>query len=74
MNVRSTLFLFYPAVSDARVFCDISVPQQVNGRRVHKTIRGVVTKAAGGLAIKTPQGTTYQLNENQSKHHGASAL
>jgi hypothetical protein len=36
----------------------------------HKTISGVVTKAAGGLAIKTPQGTTYQVNENLSKRDG----
>jgi hypothetical protein len=36
----------------------------------HKTISGVVTKAAGGLAIKTPQGNTYQLNASQAKRHG----
>jgi hypothetical protein len=30
----------------------------------------VVTKSKGGLAIKTPQGTTYQLNENRAKAHG----
>ena len=39
-------------------------------RESHKTMSGVVTKAAGGLAIKTPQGTTYQLNENRAKAHG----
>jgi hypothetical protein len=39
-------------------------------RDSHKPISGVVTKAASGLVIKTPQGTTYQVNENQSKRHG----
>lgn len=29
-----------------------------------------MTKAAGGLAIKTPQGTTYQVNENRVRAHG----
>lgn len=36
----------------------------------HKTITGVVTQGAGGLGIRTPQGSTYQLNENQSRRHG----
>jgi len=39
-------------------------------RESHKPINGVVMKAGGGLAIKTPQGTTYQLNDNQAKRHG----
>ena len=69
MNVTSTVFycalflamLAYPVASNAA-----KVEQQEN----HKAISGVVTKAAGGLAIKTAQGTTYQLNENQAQRHG----
>lgn len=36
----------------------------------HKTITGVVSQGAGGMRIRTPQGGTYQLNENQSPRHG----
>jgi hypothetical protein len=39
-------------------------------RESHKTVSGVVTKAAGGLTIKTAEGSTYQVNENQAKRHG----
>lgn len=39
-----------------------------------KAISGVVTKGQGKLAIKTPEGTTYQVNENEAKRHGHEPL
>ena len=50
-----------------------SVPSSsptVYERQSHHIIKGIVTKAAGGLAIQTLQGTTYQLDEKQAKRHG----
>lgn len=69
MNVRSTYF-FSILLAAMLVYSVTSSSATGEQRESHKTISGVVTKAAGGLAIKTPQGTTYQLNENQSKRHG----
>jgi len=36
----------------------------------HQTLSGVVVKQSTGLAVKTPNGATYHLNENQSRRHG----
>lgn len=36
----------------------------------HLKFSGVVTKKAGALAVKAPDGSTYQLNPNVSQRHG----
>jgi hypothetical protein len=36
----------------------------------HLKFSGVVTKKAGALAVKAPDGSTYQLNPNASQRHG----
>jgi hypothetical protein len=36
----------------------------------HKQDTGVVVKMAGGLAVKAPNGATYQLNKNRSLRRG----
>ncbi len=36
----------------------------------HRKLTGVVVTKAGGLAVKTPNGSTYQTNENASRRHG----
>ena len=69
MNVRSTFF-FCILLSAMLVYSVTSSFATVEPGESHKAYSGVVTKAAGGLAVKTPQGTTYQLNENQAKRHG----
>lgn len=69
MNVRS-MFFFSILLSAMLVYPATSSSAAVEQRESHKTYSGVVTKAAGGLAIKTPEGTSYQLNENQAKRHG----
>lgn len=69
MNVRSTFF-FCILLSAMVVYSATSSFAAGEQRESHKTISGVVTKAAGGLAIKTPQGTTYQVNENRVRAHG----
>lgn len=40
----------------------------------HRTFAGVVVKQGTGLAVKTPDGATYQVNENQSHRHGHAAF
>ncbi|MGC4098629.1 MAG: hypothetical protein QM706_16070 [Nitrospira sp.] len=44
------------------------------GQSTHRTFAGVVVKQGTGLAIKTPDGATYQVNENQSHRHGHAAF
>jgi hypothetical protein len=36
----------------------------------HKQVTGVVVQKSGALAVKTPEGGTYQLNPNVSRRHG----
>lgn len=36
----------------------------------HQELQGVVVEKGGQLAVKVPNGTTYQLNENRSERHG----
>jgi hypothetical protein len=69
MDTRST-YLFSVLLAGMLVYCVTSDSATAEHREIHKTLSGVVTKAAGGLAIKTAQGTTYQVNENQAKRHG----
>jgi len=40
----------------------------------HRTLSGVVVKQGTGLAVKTPDGASYQVNENQSHRHGHAAF
>ena len=36
----------------------------------HHTLQGTVVEKGGSLAVKVPNGTTYQLNENRALRHG----
>ena len=36
----------------------------------HQTLQGTVVEKAGSLAVRVPNGTTYQLNENRALRHG----
>lgn len=36
----------------------------------HQHLQGVVIDKGGTLAVKVPNGSTYQLNENRSERHG----
>ena len=69
MNVRSTFF-FSILLSAMLAYSVTPSSATVEERQSHQTISGVVTKVAGGLAIKTPQGTSYQVNENRVRAHG----
>ena len=40
----------------------------------HRTLSGVVVKQGTGLAVRTPDGAMYQVNENQSHRHGHTAF
>ena len=36
----------------------------------HHSLQGTVVEKGGSLAVKVPDGTTYQLNENRALRHG----
>ena len=36
----------------------------------HQELQGVVVETGGALAVKVPNGATYQLNENRAERHG----
>lgn len=40
------------------------------GHEAHKHFKGEVIEKAGALAIKTEEGTTYQLSENEARRQG----
>ena len=40
------------------------------GHEAHKHFKGEVIEKSGGLAIKTQEGTTYQLSENEARRQG----
>ena len=65
MNVRSTYYFFSILLAAMLVYSATSSSATGEQRESHKTLSGVVTKGAGGLAIKSPQGTTYQVNETR---------
>jgi hypothetical protein len=41
--------------------------QKGKGHSAHKHFKGEIIEKAGGLAIQTEQGTTYQLSENEAR-------
>ena len=49
-----------PALADAKG----------KGHDAHKHFKGEVIEKGGGLAVKTEQGTTYQLSENEARRQG----
>lgn len=40
------------------------------GQEAHKHFKGEVIEKGGGLAVKTIEGTTYQLSENEARRQG----
>ena len=44
--------------------------QKGKGHEAHKHFKGEVIEKAGALAIKTEEGTTYQLSENEARRQG----
>jgi hypothetical protein len=69
MNLTPT-FLFCILLPGMLVYSVTSSSATGEQREGHKAISGVAMKTVGGLAIKTPDGATYQLNKNQAKRHG----
>jgi hypothetical protein len=44
--------------------------EQTTTQSKHQRLPGVVVEKGGALAVKVPNGTTYQLNENRAERHG----
>ena len=57
------VFLIMPVIVDAS-------SETEGPPRGHKKISGVVTQKAGSLVVKSPDGSTYQLNPNVERRHG----
>jgi len=74
--MKKTAFRFAFAFALIVLFCLTSaLSLAADTTAAHKKQTGVVTKTGPeSLAIKTPEGTTYQLNEGLSKRHGHAAL
>ena len=73
MKVRSTVFvcMLLSAMLGYGERANSATDEQGESR---KAVSGVVTKGQGKLAIKTPEGTTYQVNDNEAKRHGHEPL
>ena len=75
--MRKTTFQFAISCALLVLLCVPSAPSSAadNTTVAHKKQTGGVTKTGPeSLAIKTPEGTTYQLNDGLSKRHGHAAL
>ena len=52
------------------LFGPFPAPADQNPVVPHHTLQGTVVEKGGSLAVKVPNGTTYQLNENRALRHG----
>lgn len=58
------------AVLLSAVLLPESVHAESSSQTGHRELRGVVVEKGGAPAVKVPDGTTYQLNENRARRHG----
>ena len=66
-------FLVGAVVSGAVLLGTVSLAvadEKGKGHAAHKHFKGEVIEKGGGLAIKTQEGTTYQLSENEARRQG----
>jgi hypothetical protein len=72
MSTRGQQMLFFALIGTVLVLVPpIHATTETEGPpRGHLKISGVVTQKAGSLAVKSPDGATYQLNPNASMRHG----
>ena len=70
MKTRTSLYVLALALLGVLAAPVVSSSATDENRAGHKKVSGVVTQKAGALAVKTPDGATYQLNENASRRHG----
>lgn len=66
--------LYHYFVASTLIATMIAIPTVSNSaeeqQSSHKKATGVVVHKSGALAIKTPDGATYQVNPNVSRRHG----
>ena len=71
--LRITGFLAATVVSGVVLLGTASLAvggEKGKGQEAHKHFKGEVIEKGGGLAIKTKEGTTYQLSENEARRQG----
>ena len=70
---RVAAFMVVAVVAGAIVLGTASLTvadEKGKGSGAHKHFKGEVIEKGGGLAVKTEQGTTYQLSENEARRQG----
>jgi hypothetical protein len=71
MKVVSSSHIMFAAVMAAALSIPATMTYAEKGSPPgHRELQGVVIEKAGALAVKTPDGATYQLNESRSRRHG----
>ena len=68
--ISSSQFMFAALMAAALGFPATAISAEQGAHPGHRELQGVVVEKAGALAVKTPDGATYQLNESRSKRHG----
>lgn len=70
--MQSKLYHYFVASMLSATMC--AIPAVSNAaeeqHESHKKVTGVVIQKSGALAVKAPDGGTYQLNPNVSRRHG----
>ena len=68
--VRVAGFVVAVVVSGAVLLTTASLAVADQKGEAHKHFKGEIIESGGGLAIKTKEGTTYQLSENEARRQG----
>jgi hypothetical protein len=71
--LRVAGFLVAAVISGAVLLGTASVAvagEKTKGQAAHKHFKGEIIEKGGGLAVKTQEGTTYQLSENEAHRQG----
>lgn len=63
-------FVVAIVVSGAMLLATASLVSADEKGQGHKHFKGEIIESGGGLAIKTKEGTTYQLSENEARRQG----
>jgi hypothetical protein len=63
-------FVVAVVVSGAVFLATASLAGADEKGQAHKHFKGEIIESGGGLAIKTKEGTTYQLSENEARRQG----
>ena len=63
-------FVVASIISGGMLLAAASLTVADERKEAHKHFKGEIIETGGGLAIKTKEGTTYQLSENEARRQG----